>query len=1042
VSDDAVRRVLAGPLREERRVVTALFADLVGSTEITERLDPEDAREFLGGAIERIIEVVDELDGTIKDLAGDGVLALFGAPVAHEDDAERAVLAGLRIVSAIAEYADEAARRFRCEGFSARVGIESGPAVVGAVGGGSRIEYGAVGDAVNSASRLQSSAEPGTVLVGERTRASTDPWFDWSPVVSLGVKGKSAPVRASVAIRLAQPPETPAWVPTTIGRSKELALLDAALGDLRRNRGALVLLAGAAGVGKTRLLAETRAMLSSTGTSGETVCWLEGHCRSYADTIPYALYQDLLCRWLGVRADESPGRMREALASTLSRLAPDGDDEREALLAHVLGAVESSVEPIDPAELQRRAFSVLLSVVREIARGTVLVVALEDLQWADPTSLALTEQLVTLPNSDPLLVIATRRVEEEDGSAQLFERAVRGGHGTLLQLGPLPPGGDREFVHALVGSALPHELERLIVEASECNPFFLEQQVKALVDRGAVTHEPNGWQFQGDDNIQIPETIEKVILSRLDRLEPTARQTLVAASVLGRAFGSEPLAALVDDPSTLASDLGALVRVGLLDRFGFSASGDYRFAHAVIQEIAYRSLLRRNRRALHGRAAVAIERLSMDGTDNLAGTIGHHFAEAGELERAVPYFVTAGNRAKAAYANEEAIVSYRRAVGLIQDRGDGADDDAAIYSDLLARLGEVLRLVGDHDEARDVFRRALASLPTGDRFRSADLQLQLGKVEDELHHYEEALEHWARADSELSDVPEDAPGRWDTWFDIQDHTMTTLYWLGDTDTIDALARRIRPLVEARGSLAQRGEFFGRLAQARLRRNRYVADRDTVEFARAAFDAVLEDGERDAIAWRHFLLGFVLLFADELDEAETLLRDALSEAEQMGDARLRSRCLTYLLVSGRKRGDVDRVRHQLTSVIEAARAAHLPEYEAIAIANEAWLAWREEDADTALAQGRAALDLWETLPVRYWFDWMALWPMTAVAQASGNIDAAIDNFRAMLKAPQQPLAPSLADIVGEAVRAWTRGRRGSAEDLVGRALALAEQLSYL
>jgi class 3 adenylate cyclase/tetratricopeptide (TPR) repeat protein len=1042
VNDEASR---PGPVRverEERRVVTALFADLVGSTELTERFDPEDAREVLGGAIERMIEIVDNLGGTIKDLAGDGVLVLFGAPVAHEDDAERAVLAGLRIVSAVADYADDAVRRYKCERFAARVGIESGPAVVGAVGAGSRIEYGAVGDVVNSASRLQSSAEPGTVLVGETTRASADRWFEWGPLVSLSLKGKSTPVGASVAIRHAQPPEAPALASVTIGRAKELALLEAALGDLRSDRGALVLLSGAAGVGKTRLLAETRAMLSGIGTTSEKVCWLEGHCRSYADTIPYALYQDLLCRWLGVRADDSPARKRGVLASALPRLASGDDDECKALLAHVLGVTEGSVGSIAPAELQRRAFGALLSLVRRIAHDTVLVVALEDLQWADPTSLALTEQLVTLPDSDPLLVIATRRAEEEDASSQLFERAVRRGHGTLLQLGPLPSGGDREFVRALVGSALPDEVERSIFAVSEGNPFFLEQQVKALVDGGAVTRRAEGWRFDGDDNTQIPETIEKVILSRLDRLEPTTRQTLVAASVLGRAFGSEPLGALVDDASSLASDLDALVRVGLVDRVASGSTADYRFAHAVIQETAYQSLLRRTRRALHGRAAATLEQLRADRTDSVAATIGHHFAEAGEVDRAIPFFVTAGDRAKAAYANEESIVSYRRAAGLIEDRGDGVGEDPALHSDLLARLGDVLRLVGDHDEARDIFERALASLPAGDRFRSADLQLQLGRVEDELHRYERALEHWACAESDLSDVPEDAPGRWDKWFDIQDHKMTTLYWLGDTETIDSLAKRIRPLVETRGSLAQRGEFFGRLAQARLRRNRYIADHDTVEFARAAFDAVLEDGKRDAIAWRHFLLGFVLLLADELDEAEALLHDALSEAEQMGDARLRSRCLTYLLVSGRRRGDVERVRHELSGVIEAARVAHLPEYEAIAIANDAWLAWRDGDAVTTLARGRAALDLWETLPVRYWFDWMALWPMTAVACAQGDIATAINNFRAMLAEPQQPLSRPLVDMVERAVTTWKRGTRSAAEQLVAHALDVAEELSYL
>ncbi|MGE5274264.1 MAG: ATP-binding protein [Verrucomicrobiota bacterium] len=1022
--------VLTPDMREERRVVTALFADLAGSTEITERFDPEDAREVLGGAIAKIIDVVDAYGGTIKDLAGDGVLALFGAPVAHEDDAERAVLAGLEIARAVADFAGGYARQRGCEALAVRVGIESGLAVVGAVGSGSRVEYGAVGDAVNSAARLQSRAEPGMVLVGEATRSATESRFEWGPAESLVVKGKSAPIRAAAAIRQARPPDTDAWAPVTIGRAEELAVLAEAVDDLRGGRGALVLIVGEAGVGKTRLLSDCRAMLVDGSTPGQGVCWLEGHCRSYADAIPYALYQDLLCRWLGVRGDDPAERKRTRLERALADL-PAIDEYRALLLAHVLGVTERPIETISPSALKQQAFEAVLSLVRHLAGARPVAVALEDLHWADPTSLALTERLLALPATERLLVVATRRSEEEDASGALFQ--AEGWHDRVLHVGLLPVGGDVELLRSLIGDVLPGRLERAVIETSERNPFFLEQQVKALVDRGAVMRAPDGWHFRGGEDVEIPETVEKVILSRLDRLGPAPRRTLVAASVLGRGFTPEVLETLVDDPSTLAADLAVLVRVGLVDRRSTGGGGDYRFAHAVIQETAYRSLLRRDRRELHGRAGAAIERLLITGADQAAGMIGHHFAEAGDAERAIPYLATAGDRAKAAYANEEAIASYQRALGLIED-SDAADESRELRADLLAQLGDVLRLVGRHDEARSTFERSLEAVPAGDAHRRAHLQIQLGRVEDELHRYEAALQHWACAEQELSELPEDEPGRWETWFDIQDHRMTTLYWLGDTAAIDALAALLRPEIETRGTLAQRGEFFGRLAQARLRRNRYVADREAVEFARAAFAAVLAGGKREAIAWERFALGFVLVFADEFDEAEAMLTDALAEAARMGDARLRSRCLTYLLVIGRRRGDVERVRRSLGDIVEAARAAHLPEYEAIAIANESWVAWRDGRLDEAVELGRTALELWQALPVRYWYDWMALWPMSAVALARGDVPGAIERFRAMLVAPQQPLPTALAEIVEQAVAA------GTAES-VRQALDLARHLCY-
>ena len=272
--------------------------------------------------------------------------------------------------------------------------------------------------------------------------------------------------------------------------------------------------------------------------------------------------------------------------------------------------------------------------------------------------------------------------------------------------------------------------------------------------------------------------------------------------------------------------------------------------------------------------------------------------------------------------------------------------------------------------------------------------------------------------------------------------MTTLYWLGDTEALAQLASRLRPQIEEHATLAQRGEFFGRLAQARLRQNRYVADAEAVEYARAAFAAVVEDGREDAVAWERFALGFALVFADELDEAQGLLETALADAERMGDARLRSRCLTYLLVIARKRGDSACVAEAIADVVEAARVARLPEYEAMALANAAWVAWRGGDADATVEHGRAALDLWSSLPVRYWYDWMAAFPLAAAASARGDVAAAVEQLQATVGDSQQPLPPVLAAAVEAVVEASDRedGERTAA--LLDQALGLARELSYL
>ena len=650
----------ARELREERRTVTALFADVVGSTELAEDLDPEDAREMLGGAIRRIIAAVDEYEGTVKDLAGDGVLALFGAPTAHEDDAERAVLCGLRIVETAG-----------CDGtLGVRVGIESGLAVVGAVGGGSHVEYGAVGDAVNTSSRLQSQAEPGTVLVGAATQKTVAPLFEWGPTVELALKGKSKPTSAATAIRSARAVDVRRRGTALVGRADELAVVAAAVAELRAARGAVLLVDGEAGIGKSRLVTECRALLDG-------VTWFEGHCRSYAEAMPYALYQDLLLRRLGLRVEDAAERKR----AVLGRDAP--------LLAPVLGLQDRVAPGLDPSQLQQRTFDAVLSFV---GRSAPAAVALEDLHWADPTSIALTERLLALAATAPVLVIATRRSEEEGPSRRLFEQA----RGRTLHLGPLPAGSDRALIDAVVGGALPDDVATALLEAGEGNPFFLEQQVKALVDEGSLALEHGSWRFVGEERVDVPATVEKVVLSRLDRLDADARETLVSASVLGRTF-EEALLARVTGRSTLAGELDSLIGAGLVERL--EGSGELRFAHAIIQEAAYRTLLREARRDLHRRAGEAAEQAAGGEADSRAATIGHHFAEAGDAGRAVPYLVRAGDPARDAYANAEAISSYTRALALL-------DEGSQLEPELLARLGDVYRLVGRHEDARDALERA------------------------------------------------------------------------------------------------------------------------------------------------------------------------------------------------------------------------------------------------------------------------------------------------------------------------------------------------
>ena len=421
-------------MREERKVVTALFVDIVGSTAIAERLDPEDVKLVIGDAVARVIGAVEAYGGTVKDLAGDGVLALFGAPRAHEDDPERAVRAGLQAVADIEAYGREVERAFGIEGFSVRVGVNTGPVVVGAIGAGSRVEYGALGDALNTAARLQSNAEPSEVLVGEDTHRLIEPLFDWTDPRPLALKGKAEPVTAYGATGARAAPGRLRGLETVqtplVCRETELAAGNEVVEAALAGSGGILALTGEPGIGKTRLLAELRERFESGPVAHGPGTWIEGRCVSYGESMPYWPYRDLLRSWLGVLADEPELRVRVALRRNVERLFVDRAPEIYPYLGAILGLTlepeaAARLAELSPEALQYRSFEVVRSVLRRLAEDGPLAVALEDLHWVDATSLQLLERMLADTEDVALLLVLTTRLARDHPSWRVKETAAR-----------------------------------------------------------------------------------------------------------------------------------------------------------------------------------------------------------------------------------------------------------------------------------------------------------------------------------------------------------------------------------------------------------------------------------------------------------------------------------------------------------------------------------------------------------------------------------------------------------------------------------------
>ncbi len=694
-------------MREERRVVTALAADLVGSTALGEQLDPEEVRLVVGDAVARMVHAVEGFGGTVKDLAGDGVLALFGAPTAHEDDPERALRAALQIADELRTYAAEVERSFGISGFGVRVGVDTGTVVVGPVGAGGRVEYGAVGDTVNVAARLQAQAAPGSVLAGAETARLVKGLFRFGDRRSLDLKGKAEPVVAyevERAVSVSRPHDDALLV----GREAELARAQAAVELVASGSGGILLLTGEAGIGKSRLVAELRR-IADTSAGERPILWLEGRCVSYGESMPYWPFRELLRDWLGLSVDDPELRARLLLRRAVNRVAADRGDELYPYLGSLLGLTlepdaAARLAELSPEALQYRTFEVMQELLHRLASERPVIVAIEDVHWIDPTSLVLLERLLGLTEDAAVLLVVTQRPDPDHESSDLRELAARTyphrSHELTLQA--LAGDAERELLHALVGAdALPADLERRLLDQAEGNPFFLEELVRGLADSGALVESNGGYRFDHETPVEIPATVEQVILARVDRLQATYRSTLTAASVLGRQFGLALLEGVAPGDD-LRESLRELQRLDLIRESRRWPQPEFRFKHVLIQEAVYRTIVGDERRRLHREAAEWLERRREEGGEEALGILAHHWLAAADEPKAIDYLTRAGDQARQEYALNEAIEHYRDLLELLKKRGESHEVALVLFKLALA-LHTSLRFAEANATYQDAF---------------------------------------------------------------------------------------------------------------------------------------------------------------------------------------------------------------------------------------------------------------------------------------------------------------------------------------------------
>ena len=799
--------------REERRPVSVLFAEVAAPAGLASAVGLETLRELVGGSLAAVITEVEALGGTVTSVSGRGLQAMFGAPQAHEDDPERAVLAAFRALTAAATTAAAT------EGGTAlRIGVESGPAVVGPIGGGAKVEYGAFGDVVSVAAALQSAARPGAVLVGPATRAATGHLFTWGAGEEVSLGGNARPLVASYleAPRARVGERRPRGVggrAALIGRDAEMRVLETALRQAVEGRGSVVVLTGEAGLGKTRLVQECRKrFIAWVGAgSGRLPLWLEGRGASYASATPYGLYRQLVASWVGVAPDEPAARLQPALERALTNLM--GNANLLPPLARMMGiAPPAPSGRMSPEDLQRMTFAALRSVVTRFAVAGPTVLVLEDLHWADATSLRLTLELAELAARRPLLVLATSR--PKSGREEIATLAAAPSARPIV-LRPLPAAAEQTLVESLIGqvpgaaggaSGAGPEVLAAVLASADGNPLFLEERLTSLLETRALVREDGTWLLREPPGPQLPQVLERLVRSRVDRLSPAAQEAISAAAVLGPEFTAALLAAMLGTrPAELAPALDELVASDLVHREPPDSRADtFRFRHALIQEATYLGLLRAERRRLHARAAAALEAASLDRLPEVAAVLGQYYAAAEDAERAVHYLEMAGDHATDAFANYEAISSFNAALAVARQDATMAPDAVRLH----AKLANVLWRIGRHDRAADAFRAALELGGSVDALQRAHLYTRLGRLELTDLQYQAAEAAFDAAEALLGDDPSDwDDATADQWLEMMIDGRAAIHVMRfEPDLLLATLERARPVLEARGTAARRHTF--------------------------------------------------------------------------------------------------------------------------------------------------------------------------------------------------------------------------------------------
>jgi class 3 adenylate cyclase/ABC-type dipeptide/oligopeptide/nickel transport system ATPase component len=650
-----------GKIEGERRQVTVMFCDMKGYTPLTEKLGEEEAYALMDQVYEILIHKVHDYEGTVNEMTGDGIMALFGAPIALEDAPQRAIRSALAIHREIANFSEKIKDEKQIPPLRMRIGIHTGPVVVGTLGNDLRVEFKAVGDTVNLASRMEGLAEPGTTYITKDTHRLVREYFEFKALGEVQVKGKEKPIEAFQVLGLGPAKSRleaakARGLAAFIGRRKELEILMERFGRVKAGRGQVIGIVGEAGIGKSRMVLEFKNSLEK-----EEMTCLEGQCHAFEQSTPYQFFMEIIRKYFEIEEGDRWSSAWKKISDKLGTL-----DKALMGIIPFLGDMLSlsrddlTLQRAGPEEKRRLTFEAVKALFLRESQARPLIIIPDNLQWVDKASQNLLDYLVeSIPNARVLLLGIYRPGYLHPWSDKSYY--------SHITLNPLSEEESATLAKVLLKvENLTEDLRCLVLNRAEGNPLYVEEIIHWLLDMGAIARAEKGYvTAETSSKLSVPDSIQEVIMARIDRLEQDLKRTMQIASVIGRDFLYRLLRKISDMGDALQAYLMKLQGLEFIYEKNLFPELEYMFKHILIQDVAYHSLLKQTRKQFHERIGIAMEEIYKEQLDEHCEKLAYHYQQGSNREKALEYLVLAAKKAANRFANVEALNFCKEALKIL-----------------------------------------------------------------------------------------------------------------------------------------------------------------------------------------------------------------------------------------------------------------------------------------------------------------------------------------------------------------------------------------